>query len=131
MQSSENRSQILARARSRVPRAGRDRWLRGCRDTLPARRVRGQAQLPVLAGSGSSAPELSMALAAQLAVQPQTRGGPLALHRRRRDVQHLRGIFDRETPKKAQFDNLRLLLVEAGEFVQHIVERDDIQVLFL
>ena len=50
----------------------------------------------------------------------------MAFHRRRREAEHARSFLDGQTAEVAQFHDVPLLAIELGEFIQGIVERDQV-----
>src|SRR5687768_899595 len=63
----------------------------------------------------------------QLVLEPRAREGPVSLDRCRRHLQRLRDLFDGETAEVAQLDDLRLLGIEGGQFLERGVEREYVE----
>ena len=61
--------------------------------------------------------------------QPQPTFGicPVFACCRRGDIQNLRGLLNRQPGKKTQFDQFRLAGINAGKFLQHFVQCQDIE----
>src|SRR5262245_25577595 len=66
-------------------------------------------------------------MAAHLALQPRLREPPVAPHRRRRHLQHRRGLFDAQPAEEAQIDDAALPLVELRQRFERIVEGNEIE----
>ena len=56
---------------------------------------------------------------------------PIPFHCARRDTQHDRRLFDRQSAEKAQLDELGQLFVDGREVGQRIIERNQVQISLL
>jgi hypothetical protein len=61
-----------------------------------------------------------------LLLQPQARGRPVSLNRGWRDRKNLGGLFNGQPSEKTQLHDSGLLLVQAGEFPQGVVEGNQV-----
>ena len=73
-----------------------------------------------------SVTDIQATLTAQLSVQPDLRGAPVAPDGDRRNLEDYRRLLDREAAEKAHLDDLDLSGIDAGERVQGIIESDEV-----
>jgi hypothetical protein len=66
------------------------------------------------------------AIAANLPEEPGASVSPISLSRCRRDAEGLSGLFDGKPSEVAQLDQLGLGRVEAGQFLESLIERDQV-----
>ena len=70
-------------------------------------------------------------LGAHLAAQPGAREGPVPHHRAGRNFQNIGSLFDAETAKESQLDDIALAFIDGFEMFQRIIERNHVPRLLL
>ena len=63
----------------------------------------------------------------ELARQPRARDRPVPFDGCRRDRHRLGGLFNREATEEPQFDEASLLEIECRQFLERIVEGEDVK----
>src|SRR5262245_66697105 len=81
--------------------------------------------MPEFAPIGSR-PSLSLA---KLTIEPRLRHTPFPLHGARRNLQRLGGLLQAQPAKETHLNNLALALVEGRQFVQRVVQSDQVSAL--
>src|SRR5437899_6258362 len=65
--------------------------------------------------------------AGQFAIKPRFGGAPIAHHRDRRYLEHLRRLFHAESAKEAHFDDLHFAWIEPRQRVHRVIERHQVR----
>src|SRR5262245_25314011 len=66
-----------------------------------------------------------------LTIEPRLSQAPSALHGAWRNLQYLGGLLQAQPDKETQFDYLAQTLVQRRQFVQRIVQRDQVRPLYV